>query len=49
MITLVQTLPREVFFANVKLGNNINVITKSKKIKTGYGVVALNDYHINIT
>jgi hypothetical protein len=31
----VQTGLREVFFANVKLGNNINEITKAKKIKSG--------------
>ncbi len=42
----VQTGLREVFFANVKLGNNINEITKAKKIKSGQGWVALNDYHI---
>ena len=35
MIILVQTGPREVFFANVKLGNNINVTKKLKQMKSG--------------
>jgi hypothetical protein len=47
MMMLVQVPPRLVLVVSVKLGNNINVMTKSKKMYRGYGVVALKDSNIN--
>jgi hypothetical protein len=47
IIILVQTGPRLVFLARVKLGKSIKVTTKSKQMKSGYGFVILNAYHNN--